>query len=312
MIRNKPSIKFLNILGVLILSLSPALPKDELLAREATPLKKFAWGVRPATPPSRISRSSWAFFDSDLTCLPQKWGFSKAFIEGNQWLINKHLHQDLFLEDGYVRRGRLTSHYRRSGEFWWRFQWVESQRFDLVWLWPVSHTIIIPSKVGWGPWKKTLTTVDCHREKGIRAKVWATWFLVVIVNVNFDAVDGRNPAPPGMYENLYIMGQTTNLNWLAGFLPSTVALFGLAGLNDVNPLFVAWLRHVLPQFLTPNVFMNKCSKFQLQLLIGHGHPSSRQKVFPFNQYYLYTCLTISRYSKYNAPTLHEQMWICMV
>ena len=32
-------------------------------------------------------------------------------------------------------------------------------------------------------------------------------------------VDGRNPKqPPGMYKTLWIMGGTTNLNWLAGFL----------------------------------------------------------------------------------------------
>ena len=31
-------------------------------------------------------------------------------------------------------------------------------------------------------------------------------------------VDGRNPAPPGMYKTLQIMGTTTNLNWLARFL----------------------------------------------------------------------------------------------
>ena len=28
-------------------------------------------------------------------------------------------------------------------------------------------------------------------------------------------------APPGMYKTLWIVGYTTNLNWLAGFLPST-------------------------------------------------------------------------------------------
>ena len=35
-------------------------------------------------------------------------------------------------------------------------------------------------------------------------------------------VDGRNPAPPGVYKTLQIMGETTNLNRLAVFLPSTV------------------------------------------------------------------------------------------
>jgi len=36
-------------------------------------------------------------------------------------------------------------------------------------------------------------------------------------------VDGRNPAAPGMHKTLQIRGQTTNLNWLAGFLPSTIS-----------------------------------------------------------------------------------------
>ena len=31
----------------------------------------------------------------------------------------------------------------------------------------------------------------------------------------------RSPAPPGIHKTLQIMGWTTNLNWLAGFLPST-------------------------------------------------------------------------------------------
>ena len=37
-------------------------------------------------------------------------------------------------------------------------------------------------------------------------------------------VDGRNPAPPRIFKTLKIMGLTTNLNWLAGFLPSTAFL----------------------------------------------------------------------------------------
>ena len=35
-------------------------------------------------------------------------------------------------------------------------------------------------------------------------------------------VDGWNPAAPGMYKTVKKIGSTTNLNWLAGFLPSTV------------------------------------------------------------------------------------------
>ena len=38
-----------------------------------------------------------------------------------------------------------------------------------------------------------------------------------------DTVDGRNPAPAGMYKTLKIIWETTNLNW-SGFLPSTVSL----------------------------------------------------------------------------------------
>ena len=38
----------------------------------------------------------------------------------------------------------------------------------------------------------------------------------------YGTVDGRNPAPPGMYETLKIMVSTTNLTWLAGLLQSTV------------------------------------------------------------------------------------------
>ena len=36
-----------------------------------------------------------------------------------------------------------------------------------------------------------------------------------------DTVDGRICAPSRMYKTLQKMGKTTNLNWLAGFLPST-------------------------------------------------------------------------------------------
>ena len=46
--------------------------------------------------------------------------------------------------------------------------------------------------------------------------------VYVYVYYTYNTVDGRNPAPPGIYKTLYITGLTTNLNWLAGFLPSTV------------------------------------------------------------------------------------------
>ena len=39
-------------------------------------------------------------------------------------------------------------------------------------------------------------------------------------------VDGRNPAPNGMYKTLQIVGQTTNLNWWVYRIsePSTVVI----------------------------------------------------------------------------------------
>ena len=40
-------------------------------------------------------------------------------------------------------------------------------------------------------------------------------------NAKGNTVDERSPAPPGIHKTLQIMGWTTNLNWLAGFLPST-------------------------------------------------------------------------------------------
>ena len=39
----------------------------------------------------------------------------------------------------------------------------------------------------------------------------------------FNTVDGKNPAPPGMYKKPINNGRTTKLNWLAGFLPSTAS-----------------------------------------------------------------------------------------
>ena len=44
-----------------------------------------------------------------------------------------------------------------------------------------------------------------------------------IPNGQVPTVDGRNPAQPGMHETLQIMGSTANLNWLAGFQPSTAS-----------------------------------------------------------------------------------------
>ena len=46
--------------------------------------------------------------------------------------------------------------------------------------------------------------------------------VYVYVYYTCNTVDGRNPAPPGIHKTLYITRLTTNLNWLAGFLPSTV------------------------------------------------------------------------------------------
>ena len=41
----------------------------------------------------------------------------------------------------------------------------------------------------------------------IKKQMW------VFCKNHFPTVDGWNPAPPGMYETLQIMGKTTNLNW---------------------------------------------------------------------------------------------------
>ena len=40
----------------------------------------------------------------------------------------------------------------------------------------------------------------------------------------YTTVDGRSPAPPGMYKTFYIVGKTTNLNWCRISEPSTVLL----------------------------------------------------------------------------------------
>ena len=37
-------------------------------------------------------------------------------------------------------------------------------------------------------------------------------------------MEGIRRSPPGMYKTLQSLGETTNLNWLAGFLPSTVSI----------------------------------------------------------------------------------------
>ena len=42
-----------------------------------------------------------------------------------------------------------------------------------------------------------------------------------------DTADGRNPAPSRMYKTLWLMGKPTNLNWLAGFVPSTLVIDNL-------------------------------------------------------------------------------------
>ena len=41
-------------------------------------------------------------------------------------------------------------------------------------------------------------------------EMWMYWNIIYFYQ---DTVDGRNPAPPGMYKTLSIMGWTTNLNW---------------------------------------------------------------------------------------------------
>ena len=47
-------------------------------------------------------------------------------------------------------------------------------------------------------------------------------YIYIIIYTYCHTVDGYNPAPPDMYKTQQILGQTPNLNWLAGFLPSTV------------------------------------------------------------------------------------------
>ena len=42
------------------------------------------------------------------------------------------------------------------------------------------------------------------------------------MKTKFPTVDCWNPVAPGMYKTVKKIGSTTNLNWLAGFLPSTV------------------------------------------------------------------------------------------
>ena len=58
----------------------------------------------------------------------------------------------------------------------------------------------------------------------------------------------------GMYKTLKIMGKTTNLNWLAGFLPSTVSADlpfpGLAAYSRGSPMHSCLLQHNITPFST--------------------------------------------------------------
>ena len=36
---------------------------------------------------------------------------------------------------------------------------------------------------------------------------------MLILDDTYDTVDGRNPAPPGMYDTLQIMGGIYHINW---------------------------------------------------------------------------------------------------
>ena len=51
---------------------------------------------------------------------------------------------------------------------------------------------------------------------------WQVWLDVSRLWNRNDTVDGRNPAPTGIYKTLRITGYLYYINWLAGFLPPTV------------------------------------------------------------------------------------------
>ena len=56
---------------------------------------------------------------------------------------------------------------------------------------------------GWNP----QTFID-HRNQPLNVGKYTIvpWILSDKLNPNIHTVDGRNPAPPGMYKTLYIMG----------------------------------------------------------------------------------------------------------
>ena len=216
------------------------------------------WGVRPATSPPRTSRGSWAL-DSDLTYPDSEiWVLIRPSLRGTKGQCA--LKKDLNLAEGYVRRGRLTNHYGRSVDiFWWRFQSIELQRFSVVWVWPVSHNNKHHFK-GRGPTTKIFDDRSfLSQGKGRPGqKVWAILFFGVIVNVNFDTVDGSeipNNPPFGCLKPVVLSDEIN-------YQPQRVQDWG----------------KFLPQLL-------KCNgRFQLRLLIGHDYQSSGRKVFPSKIY----------------------------
>ena len=105
--------------------------------------------------------------------------------------------------------------------------------------------------------------------------------VYVYVYYTYNTVDGRNPAPPGIYKTLYITGLTTNLNWLAGFLPSTVSTCVLVAsttlpfFGDTGDTKFGLLRkHTLSSRRLSSSWRSSSSKGQS----SHNHSSAKFKI----------------------------------
>ena len=68
----------------------------------------------------------------------------------------------------------------------------------------------------------------------------------------YTTVDGRSPAPHGMYKTLYIMGKITNLNWYRISEPSTVLLWYRISSPNIKSWPLRLLGDVL-QMVTPHL-----------------------------------------------------------
>ena len=88
-------------------------------------------------------------------------------------------------------------------------------------------------------------------------------------NAKGNTVDERSPAPAGIHKTLQIMGWTTNLSWLAGFLPST---------SYVIPNSPTWIHPKIP------------FKARHKFVIFHGQDSNDQG-FPRNPLLCFVSLT---------------------